>query len=417
MSNRLRILVVAYECSPVSAHTAGSAWQIVYRLSKTYDLWVITEATQYQEEIEQYLYNNSSVSERLHFIFIDREKLKKIYTSRPVLPVHQVLSYKRWLKKAFITAKQLHKEINFDIVHHLRGNSFREPGYCWQLPVPFVWGPTGGSIGISWRLLSMLDMRESCLHVIRNIMNVLQFYISHRVCSAARKASCVFVQTSLDQTRFQKACGVKAFIAHEQAADELSYRLHQYRNNRPLKVAWAARFIPLKGLPILLNAASRPELIGRLSIHIAGDGPCRAEWEKITKDLDIWNMCVWHGWLPVRETIRMIDECDIFVCTNLLAAESTSVMQALSLGLPIICLRHGRESDIIDKTCGIPIKVGNLKSVINSYSSSLISLIQKPDLIEILSKGASKKAQIYNWTHLAEKISQAYQFTQQSNKY
>ncbi|MCK4783770.1 MAG: hypothetical protein KAV87_08475, partial [Desulfobacteraceae bacterium] len=45
---RLKVLVEAYECSPSQSHAPGSAWQILSRLAKLYDLWVITEETQYR---------------------------------------------------------------------------------------------------------------------------------------------------------------------------------------------------------------------------------------------------------------------------------------------------------------------------------------------------------------------------------
>ncbi len=43
---RPKILVEAYECSPVREHAPGAVWQTVSRLSRWFDLWVLVEETQ-----------------------------------------------------------------------------------------------------------------------------------------------------------------------------------------------------------------------------------------------------------------------------------------------------------------------------------------------------------------------------------
>jgi glycosyltransferase involved in cell wall biosynthesis len=411
-SDRLRVLVVSYECSPVLSHVAGSAWQIVSRLSKWHDLWVITEETQYKRDIEKFLsiYPNSWI----HFIFI---KGKKYYSAkaRPIIPIRSIMGYRRWLYKAYRKAEKLHRLINFEIVHHLRGNSFREPGYCWQLPVPFIWGPMGGNIGIPRQLMPALGKSGYLMHSLRNIMNYAQPYISPRIRKAAKKASVIFTQTTIDQHRMKMICDTNVVIGHEQAADTSGMKLHRYNPEKPLRIAWASRFVQLKGLPILLKAAAGGTLKNRIEIHIAGDGPCRKEWMGLARRLNILENCIWYGWLSPADTVEIMKSCDVFACTNLLAAESTTTMQAISQGLPVVCIRRGWKSDIIDQTCGIPIKISNPEEVVSLYYRGFMSLIQTRGLLENLSKGAARKAKNFTWDCLAEKISRSYEFSHQRN--
>jgi glycosyltransferase involved in cell wall biosynthesis len=387
----------------------------VRRLAEWHDLWVLTEATQYQTEVEKELAGNPTLADRLHFSFIPREAPSRPNRTRPVLPVQSVLAYRNWHQRAFQIATRLHEQVKFDVIHHLRGNSFREPGYCWKLPVPFVWGPTGGSIGVPWRMFPVMGIWSGILHGLRNAVTVAQFYSLPRVRAAARKASCVLAQTTLDQIRFRRACGVNAVIAYEQAGDPSIARVRAYDSQRPLRIAWAARFIPLKGLPILLHALSNPKLRSRVVLDIAGDGPCRDTWVNLAKRLEVDAQCAWHGWMPPGDTVKMMDSCDVFACTNLLAAESTIVMQAMSLGLPVICLRHGWPSDLVDGTCGVPVRVDGFRRAAKGFSDGLVWLIENPSEVRKLSQGACEKARAHSWDRLATLIREAYENAAMTN--
>lgn len=407
-SRRLRVLVISYECNPKGSHAPGSAWKVLSRLAKWHDLWVITESTQYQNDIESFLSNHPSFSECINFTFIPGRKHNE-KKPRPILPIRSNLKYRQWLHKAFIATKNLHTYVNYDLIHHLRGNSFREPGYCWKLPIPFIWGPTGGTTSIPWQLMKLLNFRTRLLYILKNIITAIQFRLSPHVRKAAKKATFVLAQTSFDQEMFFKVYGINAMLVHEQAADTSMNLIHHYDGVRPLQIAWAGRCMPLKGLPILLRAISTPSLRGRVQLHIAGDGQSRAEWEVMASCLGVADSCIWHGWMPQDETISMLEKCDVLAFTSLAEATPATVMEALSVGLPVICLKHCGFGDVIDETCGITITLSDVSTVINGFSSALGFLINNPDIISKLSKGACEKTKEYSWDSLANKLNMAYQ--------
>ncbi len=76
---------------------AGSSWQIISRLSKFHEIWVITEEHAFKEKIEQYL--DSGTMNWNPFISI-------LYVMKPLtwffipfaVPLKETMSYRKWLK-------------------------------------------------------------------------------------------------------------------------------------------------------------------------------------------------------------------------------------------------------------------------------------------------------------------------------
>jgi glycosyltransferase involved in cell wall biosynthesis len=408
MKGRLKVLIEAYECSPVRNHAPGSAWQILSRLARKHELWVITEKTQYEEEVRGFLSGLPDLAERIHFRFIPRRRRSWHKGARPVIPIRKVRDYRDWLRQSFEVARDLHSRERFDLAHHLRGDSFREPGFLWRLPVPFVWGPTGGIPGVPFSLMGVMGMRDRVLHTLRNLITAGQFHFSRTVRCAAANAACILAQSVSDQIELQKIASAGVRLVHEQAADPSQCAVHAFDGKRPLRVAWAGRCIGLKGVPILLRAACHPRLRGRVELHLAGDGPLRLKWQTLAKRLGIADQCCWKGWLAQNETLRMMSECDILGFPSMLEATSTTTMQALSLGLPVIALKLCGLEDVVTEACGVSVPVSDLRSVVADFANALVRMVENPSLVEALSHGACHQAKKFSWDSIASLVEQAY---------
>ncbi len=403
-----KVLVEAYECSPARSHAPGSAWQILSRLARSYDLWIITEQTQYRDEVTEHLEKDPALAEAMNFHFIPRLKKGGFGRRRPALPIREILEYRGWLQRSLDLALALHSKVGFDLAHHLRSNTFREPGYLWKLPVPFVWGPTGGTTLVPWSMLMALGWRGLAEYTAKNLINALQLRFSWRLRRALHNAECIIAQTTQDQENFRKIHGLETMLAHEQASEPSMGKCRSYDGTRKLNIAWIGRCITGKAMPILLKAMCKQEIKGRTTLHIAGDGPCLAKWQRMAQELGIAEQCRWHGWLEQQKTLDLLNNCDVLAFTSLLDATSTTVMQSLSLGVPVICLKHCDFGDVITDECGIAIPVKDMFSAIEDFSVALGSILQNPQRLKVLSKGALSQAGKYSWDHLAQQIKEAY---------
>jgi glycosyltransferase involved in cell wall biosynthesis len=406
MTKRLKVLIEAYECSPARGHVPGSAWRIVKGLSRHHDIHVLTEA-RYEEEIREFVQKTDAPDGRLNFHFIPRVEAKKAKGYHAPLPFRSILRYRKWLKRSYDIASGLNTHTAFDLTHHLRADTFREPGYLWKLGLPFVWGPMGGTGMFPWSMMSILNPRYRAAHTIKNILNTVQLRAGPRVIRAIRSAH-IIAQTLEDKHNLLKVHGVESRVVHEQSADPSMGFIRKLAPDNRLELAWAGRCSERKGVPLLFRALQSPDLRGRVVLHFAGTGPKLSEWKQLAHRLGINDAIVWYGWLSQDETVTLLRSCHMTVFPSLWDATSTFVMQSLSTGLPVICLDHCGFGDIIDNTCGFKIPISNPRNVITGIAGALLIVLQNPHLVERLSIGAMEKARKYSWDNTVSDISKVY---------
>ena len=149
MNDRIRLLISAYAVSPARGSECTVGWEISTRLGAYFDVTVLfcketPSKYPYYTEIEDYL--NSKPIENVNFVPIEMPETSKKYTklhNSGFWPAYY-WGYKCWQKEAFRVAKRLHQLERFDVAYQLNMIGFREPGYLWNLDIPFVWGPTNG---------------------------------------------------------------------------------------------------------------------------------------------------------------------------------------------------------------------------------------------------------------------------------
>jgi glycosyltransferase involved in cell wall biosynthesis len=106
----------------------------------------------------------------------------------------------------------------------------------------------------------------------------------------------------------------------------------------------------------------------------------------------------------------MLNNCDVLAFTSLFEATSTTVMQSLSLGVPVICLKHCGFGDVVNHECGVTIPVTRPLAVIDGFASAIHLLIKNPDKVRSLSEGACRRAIRYSWDNLAVQLKNSYEF-------
>ncbi len=183
--DRLKVLVSVHACGPGLGSEPGLGWGWVQALSQYHDLWVITEKDRFQASTQAELARHPQLRQRLHFQYL--RKVRKPRLQRICPPLYYRL-YRAWQFEAMKLATKLHREVGFDLVHQLNFTGYWEPGYLWQLPLPFVWGPTGGFHQLPWRFLPSLGVRGGSYHLVKNVVNAAHLRFAPRPRAAARRA-------------------------------------------------------------------------------------------------------------------------------------------------------------------------------------------------------------------------------------
>src|SRR5262245_54811157 len=133
--SRPRILMVAYACRPGEGSEPGMGWNRAVQAAKEFDTWVLCEQWRGEVAIRAYRLHWGDVP-GLHFVFVPRPFWLRCIAGVPGLFYP---AYNLWHRTAFKVARRLHEKLQFDLVHQVTYCGYREPGYTWQLPIPFIW--------------------------------------------------------------------------------------------------------------------------------------------------------------------------------------------------------------------------------------------------------------------------------------
>ncbi len=107
-------------------------------------------------------------------------------------------------------------------------------------------------------------------------------------------------------------------------------------------------------------------------------------------------------------------ESDVFLFTSLQEGTSTVVMEALSLGLPVICHDACGMSVAVTETSGIKIRMISREKSITDFATAIRSLISNPTQIQSLSAAALHRAQELSWDGKVRQIAEIYNATANS---
>jgi len=378
-------------------------------VAKHFDTWVICEEHDFRGDIERYLRENGGI-DNLHFCFVPRVVTSRrlwrwVYKLRPLY----YLAYNRWHRRAYRYAVALHRQIGFDIVHQSTMCGFREPGRMWRVDAPFVWGPVGGTQQYPWRFLALAGVAGALKEGARNVVNTLQLRFSRRVRQAADSAATVITAIPSGKRAFERFYGVKPVCVLDVAVPDVTAVTRRYdRSAGPLRLLWSGTFEHHKALPLLIRALSRMPDDTRYELRILGQGPLEKRWRRLARGAGVCRNCTWMGWLPHKEATGQYDWADVFVFTSLRDTCGSVVLEALSRGLPVICLDHQGAGSVVTGECGIKIPVTTPRRVIAELRDAIVTVGRDRHILEELSRGAVERARQYQWSRHGERIADIY---------
>ena len=396
MIRRLKILVSAYACSPYKGSEPGVGWGFVNEMAKHHNLWVIVEEEKFRQDIETYLEKNPDFSQSAHFFFLRKQRNRKL---RKIWPPSYYWYYRLWHKDAFELGRNLHTEIGFDLAHQLTMVGFREPGYLWQLDIPFVWGPIGGLGVFPWRFLPKVGLYGALYYLGYNLFNQFQMRFMKRPKLAALAAGAGLISaTPENRDEALRLWKNPSTVITEVGLPQVPViQVKPRMPIEPLRIIWTGLHVPRKALNLGLEALAKLPVDTKWELHVLGEGKRTANWRLLSKRLGLESRCNFHGWLPRDQALQIMSSSHVMLITSLRDLTSTVTIEAMALGLPIVCLNHCGFSHVVNNTCGIKIPVTTPKSTVKGLSDALAILAENEGLRQEFAQGALEHGKAFSW--------------------
>jgi len=405
---RLRILASVFSCGPDWGSDVGVGWGWVNALLPYCDLTVITEEG-FRPSIEGYYRAHSEVkAPEFHYIDVGEAARRRFWSQNNW---YFYGAYRGWQRKAYQLCQRLIKQGNYDLVHQLNITGYREPGYLWRLGLPFAWGPVSGHMQMPWRYMTSIGLHGAVYYGARNIINALQMRFSPRVRAAMRKAACLVAATKADHEAIRRIHGRSPRLIGETGAvigDRGPVQRDRFDGVRPLKLAWVGAFKSGKALHLGLDALRRALNGAKVELDVVGNGPCEKPWKRLAEKLGIASRCRWHGRLPHDRALHVIGSSDILLFTSLIEATPHVVIEALEMGVPVVCHDACGHGTTVDLTCGIKVPLESPKASVAGFTAAILRLARDPGLLESLSRGALARAESLSWDKKAREMVSLY---------
>lgn len=383
-----RLLISAYGCEPGKGSEQGVGWNWCLQLGSLAELVVITRSNN-QSAVEAAL--PTSLAGRIRFEFYDlppailrfKHKEKGLY-----------VYYLLWQWGAYRRAKELARHSRFDYAMHLTFGSVWMPTFMHRLPLPFIWGPVGGGEAVPFGLISALPPLGRINQYLRYAL-IGTFPINPLIMGVVRRANIILARTEdtakMIPARHARKVRVvlETAIADDLLSDSICERIG---TAGPLRVIYTGRLVALKNVAAAIHAISRARARGAdVQFVIVGNGPLREALKALAERLGIADFVSFLGSVSQAEVIEHLNMGDVYLFPSLKEGGVWSLMEAMSVGLPIVCVNTSGMAVITDETSAILVAPDSQERMIADFTQALVELAQSPELRQRLGTNARKR--------------------------
>lgn len=179
----------------------------------------------------------------------------------------------------------------------------------------------------------------------------------------------------------------------------------QYRPPSASKhqLLYVGRLDAEKGLPILFQSLNHLKSIGYdFRVVLLGDGADRATLEQQARDLGIFDMLDFRGFVDQDAIAQALIESDIFVLPSFAEGIPVSFMEAMAVGVPVVATRVAGVSELIeDEKTGLLAHASDPKSL----ASAIQRYFDEPELCQrVAMQGHEKVLSEFNIEDQVEKL-------------
>lgn len=405
----MRLLVIGHAVSPHLGSEPGLTWNWAWRMAEAgHAVWLIAHP-HFRGPVERALAERPEVPMRVLWASLPR-RLDPWDPERGErgLNLHYVL----WLRAAHRIAARLVAEEGIELVHHVSLGTVGAPPPFWKLPVPFVWGPIGGAQtapaafrGLFGRGLFGGGWRRERLRALR--LAAVGRSPALRAC--ARGSAVVFCTNGETADMVRRAGARDVRIAADNGIDPA--RLAPYaprtRAQGPLRLLWAGRMEPRKGLPLLLRALAWLEDVA-VEATIAGDGPEEEACRRLAADLGVAERVRFLGRVPAERMEALFGEADAFVFTSLRDSLGSVTLEALWRGTPLVTLDHQGQKAIIPDDAAVKVPVGDLPATVSALAAAIRRLAAEPAALDTLAARGHAFATTLLWERRAADMARVF---------
>ncbi|SFC67161.1 Glycosyltransferase involved in cell wall bisynthesis [Flexibacter flexilis DSM 6793] len=402
------ILATAYAINPYKGSEDGMGWNFVAQMARFSRVIAITRENN-RPYIDKFMRENpADFYQNIQFLYFDLPAWARFWKkgSRGAM-----IYYLMWQKGVINFIRK--QNIQFDIVHNLNFHNDWTPSYLWQFGKPFVWGPIGHHNRIPFQYLQSYSrlywLKDELTWLVKksfwNASTGLNDTIAnsnHILCMNAG----VSTQLQLPETKYSVVPSV--------ATQDCGW-LPVQPDTEQFTVISAGRLVPLKGFDLAIAAFA--QFVHQLpaaqrancKFKIVGSGEEKHTLMDLCESLQVVENVEFISWIDRQELLEMMKMASVFLFPSHEGAGMV-VAEALSFGLPVVCLDNDGPGEFIDGTCGIAVPISSYESTVEKLGNALTTLFVRPDKRKAMRLAARKRFENhFHWDVRGRQLQEIYE--------
>jgi len=386
----MKLLISSYACAPNrgSEHAVGWTWVTqTHRLG--HQVWALV-APNHEDSILRACQELQELA-----------GITWLFPKVPGWPLKQAIEpeWERtynllWQVSATMAACKLHANVGFDVVHHLTWGGVRAPTFLGLVGRPLILGPLGGGETSPRSLRDAFHLNARITETARDLSNhtiALNPLVRYGLTSAAA----IFTKTP-DTARILTPSMQRKSINFLELGLESTRPSRPQRPPGPPRLLFAGRLLYWKGAHIAIQALV--ELMRAwpdAQLTIVGKGKEEGRLRAAAVAHGVAGNIDFVSWLPQNKLFELYQTHDLFVYPSLHDSSGNAVLEALSFGLPVVCLDLGGPAQIVTSAAGAIVSTAGRDTgqVAAAMAAEILRVLRSPELLRQLSNGAVARAE------------------------
>lgn len=406
----MKILVSSFACHPKWGSEDGVGWGWVSTLSRYHEVHVIARTAR-KPAIEPALAEQPLPN--LHFHYIDPPEWMLFWKRGPL----GVMAYSiLWQLFAFFAAvKVVRRHGPFDIIQHLTYGNLWLPSYLFLIPGTYILGPVGGGV-VPAAFATNYRLRERAVESLRLFTLRYLRWINLPMLLNMFRARIILARTEDTVALLPGWARAKTILLPETALDIRQFAFDRRQRQRVCEegiftIVYAGRIMSLKNLHLAVKAFGvllerYPHLAGRVRFDIYGEGPYLPVCLKQAGD-EAGRSVIFHGFINRETLLEKLRDAHFFVHLSAKDTAATAPMEAMALGLPVICINCGGMGNLVDETCGILLEPSKPEQIVAEVAEEFRKLTEDRKRLLALSIAAREKIEReFDWERRIEQYNE-----------
>jgi glycosyltransferase involved in cell wall biosynthesis len=402
----MKLLISAYACAPNrgSEHAVGWTWVTqAHRLG--HQVWALA-APNHEESILRTCQERPELA-GITWLF---PKVPRWPLKQAIEPEWERTYNLLWQITATKTARRLHAKVGFDAVHHLTWGGVRAPTFLGLVGAPLIVGPIGGGETSPKSLRDAFHPKARITESVRDLSN-RTIALNPLVRPGLMSAAAIFTKTP-DTARILIPSMQRKSITFLELGLDSARPWRPRRPPGPPRLLFAGRLLYWKGAHIAIQAlAELMRASPDAQLTIVGKGTEEGRLRATAVAYAVAGNIRFVPWLPQEKLFEQYQTHDLFVYPSLHDSSGNVVLEALSFGLPVVCLDLGGPAQIVTPESGAIVStVGrDTAQVAAAMAAEILRVLSSRELFKELSRGAAARAEQFA---LAGRVAHFYEMVQ-----